>query len=104
MTHKEPFRGLPQTSKKVSFTGIDIFRLVEGKVMEHWDEVDRLGFLRQLGLVKLPVHPNIADSELLLNSRAASKSATRPRMIRIGLKLRMYPPMRTRVSANFRMT
>ena len=44
---------MPSThQQKVSFTGIDIFRLVGGKVVEHWDEMDRLGFLRQLGLVK----------------------------------------------------
>jgi len=43
---------LPPTNKKVSFTGIDIFRVVEGKKVEHWDEADQLGFLRQLGLAK----------------------------------------------------
>jgi predicted ester cyclase len=33
MTHKGPFMGLPPTNKKVPFTGIDIFRLVGGKVV-----------------------------------------------------------------------
>ncbi|HTY46956.1 MAG TPA: ester cyclase [Methanomassiliicoccales archaeon] len=52
MTHKGEFMGLAPTGRKVSFTGIDIFVVRRGKLVEHWDEVDQLGFLRQLGIVK----------------------------------------------------
>ncbi len=34
MTHKEDFMGLPPTGKKVSFTGIDIFIVRGGKLVE----------------------------------------------------------------------
>ena len=51
MTHKGTFMGVAPSGKRVRFTGIDIFRLESGKVVEHWDEVDQLGFLRQLGIV-----------------------------------------------------
>jgi predicted SnoaL-like aldol condensation-catalyzing enzyme len=50
-THKGTFMRLAPTSKRVGFTGIDIFRLERAKVVEHWDEVDQLGFQRKLGIL-----------------------------------------------------
>ena len=34
--------------------GINIFRIVNGKMAEHWGLVDRLGALQQLGVVSPP--------------------------------------------------
>lgn len=44
---------IPPTGKKIDLTGIDIYRLKDGKIVEQWIEQDLLGLLRQLGLVKL---------------------------------------------------
>jgi hypothetical protein len=38
----------------VSFTGIEVNRMVDGKVEEHWVELDLLGMMQQLGLVVVP--------------------------------------------------
>ena len=35
--------------KEVTTTGIDIFRLAKGKIVERWGELDSLGMQRQLG-------------------------------------------------------
>ena len=35
-THTGHFRGLPPTGRKVRFSGIEISRMVGGKVTEHW--------------------------------------------------------------------
>jgi hypothetical protein len=32
-------------------TKIDIFQFASGRAIEHWDAVDRLGLLQQLGVV-----------------------------------------------------
>ena len=49
VTHTGEFRGIPATDKRITITGIGIFRFSEdGKVVESWDSLDRLGMLQQL--------------------------------------------------------
>ncbi len=50
-THQGTFRGISPTGKQVAVTGINIFRIVNGKLVEHWGLADRLGALQQLGVV-----------------------------------------------------
>jgi predicted ester cyclase len=35
-------------------TGISIYHLADGKLVEHWEEGDRLGLLQQLGVIPAP--------------------------------------------------
>ena len=53
-THAGPFMGVPPTGKHVKFTTLDIIRCANGKVVEHWGEVDNLGLMQQLGVVPPP--------------------------------------------------
>jgi steroid delta-isomerase-like uncharacterized protein len=53
-THSGEFQGLPATGKKVSFDGLELNRLVDGKVAEHWVQLDALTLLQQIGLVVVP--------------------------------------------------
>jgi predicted ester cyclase len=53
-THTGEFQGLPPTGKKVEFSGLELNRFVDGRVAEHWFELDALTLLQQLGLVVLP--------------------------------------------------
>lgn len=53
-THQGAFQGIPATGKAVRVTGIDIDRLVDGKVVECWPQFDELGLLRQLGALPAP--------------------------------------------------
>jgi steroid delta-isomerase-like uncharacterized protein len=48
-THTGLFQGIPPTGKRASITGITIFRLKEGKIVEEWGQSDMLGLLQQLG-------------------------------------------------------
>jgi steroid delta-isomerase-like uncharacterized protein len=50
-THKGEFKGLPPTGKRFTVTAIDIDRVVNGKVLECWTNMDELGLLRQLGAI-----------------------------------------------------
>lgn len=52
--HVGAFMGIPPTGKVISLTGIDIHVLRDGKMAEHWDLVDMLGLLQQLGVVPQP--------------------------------------------------
>jgi steroid delta-isomerase-like uncharacterized protein len=49
-THKGEFQGIPATNKPVKMTGIDIDRLVNGKVVECWPIVDEMDVLQQLSV------------------------------------------------------
>ncbi len=46
--------GIPPTGKRMTSTGIAIHRVADGKIVEHWGEVDTLGVLRQLGVIPPP--------------------------------------------------
>lgn len=48
-THMGDFFGIPPTGNKISFSGIYIARIADGKIVEHWGEEDSLGLLHQLG-------------------------------------------------------
>jgi C-1 hydroxylase len=46
--HLGPFMGMPPTDKQVSFGGLELVRLVDGKVVEFWRHDDDAGLMRQL--------------------------------------------------------
>jgi steroid delta-isomerase-like uncharacterized protein len=49
-THKgEAFLGIPPSGKSILVRGMDFYRFRDGKIVEHWDNVDELGMLSQLG-------------------------------------------------------
>jgi steroid delta-isomerase-like uncharacterized protein len=48
-THTGSFQGVPPTGRRASITGITIFRLRDGKIVEEWGESDMLGLLQQVG-------------------------------------------------------
>ncbi len=53
-THKGEFREIPPTGKKISVDVIDIFRIANGKMVEHWTVIDWMGLMQQLGVVSPP--------------------------------------------------
>jgi len=53
-THTGEFQGLPPTHRQVTFSGLELNRFVDGRVAEHWFQMDSLTLLQQLGLVVVP--------------------------------------------------
>jgi predicted ester cyclase len=47
-THRGEFMGLPPTGNQVTWSGINITRVVEGKLVEDWVEQDTPGLMQQL--------------------------------------------------------
>jgi steroid delta-isomerase-like uncharacterized protein len=47
-THTRTVLGFAPTGKRVTWGAIDIWRVEDGKLAEHWDMVDVAGLLRQL--------------------------------------------------------
>ncbi len=52
--HHGEFQGIPATGKQVTVTGISIFRIAGGQLVEQWAEFDALGMLQQLGVIPAP--------------------------------------------------
>jgi predicted ester cyclase len=44
-----PFQGIPPTGRRVTYSGIDINRIADGRIVEAWVSYDALGLLEQLG-------------------------------------------------------
>jgi steroid delta-isomerase-like uncharacterized protein len=51
-THNGDWLGIPATGKTYKFDAVDIFRVQDGKLAEHWDVLDVLSLFKQLGVVK----------------------------------------------------
>lgn len=49
-THLGPWLGIPPTGKVIDIEVIDILRVRDGKITDHWNQVDRLGLLQQMGV------------------------------------------------------
>jgi steroid delta-isomerase-like uncharacterized protein len=52
--HTGEFLGIPPTHRDYTISGIDIHRLRDGRLAEHWHVVDQLAQLQQLGLMPAP--------------------------------------------------
>ncbi len=53
-THKGDFLGIPATGKQVAFDVFDIVKVRDGKIVEHWNVVDQMTLMQQLGVVPAP--------------------------------------------------
>jgi predicted ester cyclase len=52
--HSGEFLGIPPTGRSFDIAGIDIYRIENGRMAEHWHVVDQLTMLQQLGLIPAP--------------------------------------------------
>jgi steroid delta-isomerase-like uncharacterized protein len=50
-THTGELMGIPPSGTHVTVGGIQIERIVDGKIVEHWRKSDELGLMQQLGVV-----------------------------------------------------
>jgi steroid delta-isomerase-like uncharacterized protein len=50
-THDGDFWGMPGTGKRVEVTGMDIFRIADGRIQDAWIETDYMTLLRQIGMI-----------------------------------------------------
>lgn len=53
-THAGTWLGVPPSGNAIAIEVIDILRLKDGRITDHWNLVDQHGLLQQLGLVPAP--------------------------------------------------
>lgn len=51
---KDPWRGNPPTDKEAMVATVDIYRVVDGRIVEQWNHPDMFGQMQQLGNFPLP--------------------------------------------------
>jgi predicted ester cyclase len=54
--HTGTFQGIPPTGKEATITSTDIYRIVNGKIVEQWTEANLLSLMQQLGIIPAPQH------------------------------------------------
>lgn len=59
--HRGEFQGIPPTGKEVAFSSMEFNRVRDGKVEEHWVELDLFGLMQQLGAIPEPGHSEEAS-------------------------------------------
>jgi steroid delta-isomerase-like uncharacterized protein len=57
LTHCGPQMGVAPTNRACRVTGMSFVRVADGKVVESWDEWDRLGLARAIGTVQMVAPP-----------------------------------------------
>jgi predicted ester cyclase len=50
-THEGDFAGISPTGKRVTLQFVDIMRVRDGRIVEHWLSMDQLSFMQQLGVI-----------------------------------------------------
>jgi steroid delta-isomerase-like uncharacterized protein len=50
-THQGVFRGIAPTGKRVTFTGMTLYRIAQGKIVEQWTVEDGISLHQQLGIL-----------------------------------------------------
>ena len=50
-THTGEFAGIPPSGNEVELQFVDIMRIRDGKIIEHWNCIDQLSFMQQLGVI-----------------------------------------------------
>lgn len=53
-THLGSLNGIPATGRTITVTGMSIERVVDGRIVEGWNENDALGLMQQLGVLPPP--------------------------------------------------
>lgn len=53
-THRGDLMGIPPTGREVQLQGVAIDRFENGRSVEHWEIMDQLGLMVQLGVVPAP--------------------------------------------------
>ena len=53
-THQGAMLGAAPTNKRIQWSEIHIYRLRQGKIVEHWAEVSMMELLQQIGALPMP--------------------------------------------------
>ena len=53
-THQGEYFGIPPTGRRIKVDAMDIWSVVDGKLTDHWGQIDLLSLMQQLGVIPDP--------------------------------------------------
>ncbi len=83
-THEGEFMGIAPTGRRIAITEIHIYRLEDGKVVEHRVGRDDLGAMRQLGVIpeeSVPGPPRVEEPETRAGGMQENSNGDRRRFL-----------------------
>jgi steroid delta-isomerase-like uncharacterized protein len=76
-THRGTFIGVEPTNRELTWTGITIDRIAEGKIVESWANWDMMGMMQQLNAVSAPSERGSQEERANVRCAADSPHDTR---------------------------
>ena len=76
-THRGTFMGVEPTNRELTWTGITIDRIAEGKMVESWANWDMMGMMQQLNAVSAPSERGSQEERANVRCAADSPHDTR---------------------------
>ena len=76
-THRGTFMGVEPTNRELTWTGITIDRIAEGKIVESWAKWDMMGMIQQLNAVSAPSERGSQEERANVRCAADSPHDTR---------------------------
>jgi len=76
-THRGTFMGVEPTNRELTWTGITIDRIAEGKIVESWANWDMMGMMQQLNAVSAPSERGSQEERANVRCAADSPHDTR---------------------------
>jgi len=61
-THKREYRGVPATNKKISFDGVTVNHVANGKIIESFVTMDYFSLMQQLGVLPSSVEKSFRSA------------------------------------------
>ena len=53
-THKGDLMGIPPSGKQVATEAMEIHRIADGKIVEHWEVLEQVTMMQQIGVIPTP--------------------------------------------------
>ncbi len=72
-THAGDFNGFPATGRVATLYAISVVRMKEGRIVEGWQETDRLGMAQQLGMLPKAAMPRPVAQLMAAGIRARDR-------------------------------
>lgn len=76
-TQTGPFNGIPPTNRVATLHAISIVRMKDGRIVEGWQEADRMGMAQELGLMPKGQMPRPVASALAFGIRLKDRLTRR---------------------------
>ncbi len=74
-THEGPFLGVAPTHRKIHFESVDVMRVHNGKITDHWGVGNLLSLMQQIGAWMPSATEKLKERNVSLNKEEAFKRA-----------------------------